>query len=124
MPTYLSQNGNCDDAREMTDVERAAKKAVKENDLAMVFLTASADYASRIAHIVMSNLMDRFAKVNSFTATEMRIRLSKVKMKKGEDPILFVDEITRIEEMADKLTTDQITMSEYVTQVLTSTCLD
>ena len=119
-----------------TEDEKAAKKAVKENDLAMVFLTASVKsprakacvarskstgYPSGVAHVALENLNQRFAKVDSFTATEMRIKLSKIKMKKGEDPVTFFDALNKIKEMSDQLTSDKITMSEYITQVFTGT---
>ena len=116
--------------------EIAAKKAVKCNDQAMVYLNASvrggrpracilktktADYPCGIAHESVTNLKAKFAKVDAFVATELRTRLSKVKMMKREHPSVFFDKITVIKEIADKLTADQLTLSEYMAQVFKGT---
>ena len=84
-----------------TPEEIAAKKAVKGNDQAMVYLNASirggrpraciqktktTAYPCGIAHEAMTNLKAKFAKIDSFAATELRTKLSKCKMVKGDHP--------------------------------------
>ena len=114
------------------DQERAAKKAVKENDLAMVYLNASvrggrpraciqrtksSEYPCGIAHEAVTNLKNKFAKTDAFAATELRTKLSQCKMIQGDHPSKFFDRLTIIKEMTDKLSADKITLSEFVSQV-------
>ena len=115
-----------------TDAEKAAKRAVEMNSLAMAFLhqavetpkgikllekSATTQWPEGIAVEAMTAMRNKFAKIDDLTAVELRQDLSKIEWNKNKDPSKFFEEIASIEIVSAKLTVDQLTESELCSQV-------
>jgi len=118
---------------ETNDVEKAKKKAIKTINVAMAFLhqavetstaegcltkACDAKYPNGVAHIALANLEEKYAKNDSLTASTLRQKLTRLKMKASDDPTDMFEKVAAIKNQASKIKDDVISEQEVCSKIM------